>query len=107
MRQLCSALVAHNEGIRLDRKAATKEWRDVTRGSPEGAPTGRTVHAFAQRVEALAIAGADKRHAAKQLVGAQLANVAFNLAQRVGHPISTHDAEILDKLRRAWDGAVG
>jgi len=33
--------------------------------------------------------------------------VAFNLAQRVGHPISTHDAEILDKLRRAWDGAVG
>jgi len=44
---------------------ANREWREVTRGAPEGVPTGRTVHAFAQRVEALAIAGCDKRHAAE------------------------------------------
>lgn len=39
-------------------------------------------------------------------VGAQLRNVAFNLAQRVGQPLSTHDAEILDRLRREWDAAM-
>ena len=47
----------------MERNAAVKEWRDVTRGAPEGVPTSRTVHDFAQRVEALAIAGCDKRHA--------------------------------------------
>ena len=48
----------------MDRKTAVREWRDVTRGAPEGAmPTGLTVHVFAQRVEALAISGCDKRHA--------------------------------------------
>jgi hypothetical protein len=39
-------------------------------------------------------------------IGAQLSNVAFNLAQRVGQPLSTHDAEILDRLRREWDAAI-
>ena len=48
----------------MDRRTANKEWRDVTRGAPDGVPTGRTVHEFAQRVEALAIAGCDARHAA-------------------------------------------
>ena len=48
----------------MDRKTAIREWRDVTRGAPEGAmPTGRTVHVFAQRVEELAISGCDRRHA--------------------------------------------
>ena len=42
----------------MDRKTANREWRDATRGAPEILPTWRTVHAFAQRVEALAIAGA-------------------------------------------------
>lgn len=56
-------LVAHNERTEMDRKAAVKEWRDVARGAPDGVPTSRTVHEFAQRVEALAIAGCDKRHA--------------------------------------------
>jgi hypothetical protein len=91
----------------MDRKTANREWREATRGAPEGVPTGRTVHAFAQRVEALAIAGCEKRHAATKSVGSQLSNVAFNLAQRVGQPLTTHDAEILDKLRRQWDAAVG
>ena len=91
----------------MDRKTANREWRDVTRGAPEGVPTGRTVHAFAQRVEALAIAGCDKRHAMAKAVGAQLANVAFNLAQRVGEPLSTHDVELLDRLRKQWDEAGG
>lgn len=90
----------------MDRKTATREWRDVTRGAPEGAPTGRTVHAFAQRVEALAIAGCEKRHASARAVGALLANVAFNLAQRTGEPLSNHDTELLDRLRREWDAAV-
>ena len=87
----------------MDRRTANREWREVTRGvSPE-----RSVHAFAQRVEALAIAGCDKRQAGAKLAGSKLANVAFNLAQRVGQPLSTHDVEILEKLRREWDAAVG
>ena len=49
----------------MDRKTATREWRNATHGTQDGVPTGRTVHAFAQRVEALAIAAADKRHAAE------------------------------------------
>ena len=91
----------------MDKKTAIREWRDVTRGAPEGVPTGRTIHGFAQLVEAMAIAGCDKRHAATNAVGGQLANVAYNLARRVGQPLSTHDAEIMDKLRREWDAAVG
>jgi len=38
--------------------------------------------------------------------GAQLANIAFNLKQRVGHVISTHDAELLDRCHRQWDAAL-
>jgi hypothetical protein len=38
--------------------------------------------------------------------GAQLANIAFNLKQRVGHVISTHDAEVLDRCHRQWDAAL-
>lgn len=38
----------------MDRKEATRLWREVSRGAPEGVPTGRTLHEFAQRVEALA-----------------------------------------------------
>jgi len=38
--------------------------------------------------------------------GAQLANIAFNLKQRVGHVISTHDAELLDRCHRQWDATL-
>jgi hypothetical protein len=38
--------------------------------------------------------------------GAQLANIAFNLKQRVGHVISTHDAEVLDRCHRQWDATL-
>ena len=51
----------------MDRKTANREWREVTRGAPDGLPTGRTIHAFAQRVEALVIAGADRRLAEQRL----------------------------------------
>jgi hypothetical protein len=91
----------------MDRKTANREWRDVTRGAPEGAPTGRTVHAFAQRVEALAIAGCDKRHAVARSAGGLLANFAYNLAQKPGHALTSDDVEMLDKMRRQWDAAVG
>jgi len=90
----------------MDRKTANREWREVTRSAPGSVPTGRIVHAFAQRVEALAITGCDRRHAATKLVGGQLANVAFNLAQQLGQRLSTHDVETLDKLRREWDAAA-
>jgi hypothetical protein len=39
-------------------------------------------------------------------VGAQLANVAFNWAQRPGHVLTGDDAALLDKLRRQWDEAL-
>jgi hypothetical protein len=47
----------------MDKKTALREWRDVTRGAPKSVQTSRAVHDFAQRVEALAIARCDKRHA--------------------------------------------
>ena len=90
----------------MDRKTANREWRDVTRGAPEGVPTGRTIHGFAQRVEALAIAGCDKRHAATRAVGGLLANVAYNMAQKHGHALTDDDVALLDKLRRDWDAAA-
>jgi hypothetical protein len=90
----------------MDRKTANREWRDATRGAPDGVPTGRTVHAFAQRVEALAIAGCDKRHAAAKNIGCQLANIAFNWAQNPGYALTSDDVVMLDKLRRQWDEAL-
>jgi len=45
----------------MDRKEAVKIWREVSRGAPEGAPTSRTLHEFAQRVEALTIAEFEDR----------------------------------------------
>ena len=86
----------------MDIKTANREWLDVNRDAPEGAPTEHTVHAFAQRVEALAIAGADKRYADARSAGWQLAKMSLKLAQRVGYPIDTHDVEVLDRLCRKW-----
>ena len=91
----------------MKRHTAMKEWRDVTRGAPEGVPTGRTVHAFAQRVEAMTQAAEAKRRVQIERVGAQLANVAFNWAQQLGRPITDQDTEMLDSLRKQWDEAVG
>ena len=99
---LKSAVMAHNRGLIVDRRTANREWRETTRN----VTAERSVHAFAQRVEALTIAGCDKRHAAARSVGSLLANVAFNLAQRVGQPLSAHDVESLDKLRREWDACI-
>ena len=45
----------------MDRNAANKLWREVSRGAPDGVPTGRTLHEFAQRVEALTIADFEAR----------------------------------------------
>ena len=45
----------------MDRKTATRIWKDVSHGAPDGVPTGRTLHDFAQRVEALTIAKFEAR----------------------------------------------
>ena len=45
----------------MDRKEANRLWREVSRGAPDGVPTGRTLHEFAQRVEALTIATFEAR----------------------------------------------
>jgi hypothetical protein len=37
--------------------------------------------------------------------GSQLANIAFNLAQRAGEPLSQHEASLLDVARNNWDEA--
>lgn len=91
----------------MKRQTAMKEWRGVTRGAPEGVPTGRTVHAFAQRVEAATQTIEASRRAAMERVGTQLANVAFNWAQTPGRALTEKDAEMLDSLRKQWDEAVG
>jgi hypothetical protein len=36
-------------------------------------------------------------------IGAQMANVMFNLAQRPGEPLTSNDVAIMDKLRKEWD----
>lgn len=38
--------------------------------------------------------------------GAMLANVAYNLAQKPGHALTSDDVALLDKLRREWDAAL-
>lgn len=38
-------------------------------------------------------------------VGAQMANVMFNMAQKNGHALTAHDCELFDKLRKEWDVA--
>jgi len=38
--------------------------------------------------------------------GRALSNVAFNLKQRVGETLSTHDVAALDSAQRAWDRAI-
>ena len=90
----------------MDRKTANREWREVTRGAPEGAPTGRAVHAFARRVEEVTITRLYHKHGPALTIGSVLATMAFSLAQRVGQPISARDVELLDKLRREWARAV-
>ena len=48
----------------------------------------------------------DKRHAAAKIVGGQLANIAFNWAQKPGYVLTSDDVVMLDKLRRQWDEAL-
>jgi hypothetical protein len=40
---------------------------------------------------------------ARNLAGAQLANVAFNWSQQMGYVLTSDDCMMLDKLRREWD----
>lgn len=42
---------------------------------------------------------------AKQAIGAQLANVAFNFAQKCGHTLTSGDCSLFDSLRTQWDAA--
>ena len=39
-------------------------------------------------------------------IGAQMANVMFNLAQRPGEPITGDIAATMDSLRKQWDAAL-
>lgn len=38
--------------------------------------------------------------------GRAMSNCAFNLKQRVGEPLSTHDVAALESSQRAWDAAI-
>lgn len=38
-------------------------------------------------------------------IGAEMANVMFNFAQRAGHTLTSDDAVLFDKLRKRWDAA--
>ncbi len=46
----------------MDRKTANREWRSVMRKCPDGVPTGRAIHEFAQRCEAIGISSCEERH---------------------------------------------
>ena len=87
----------------MDWKTANKIWRDVARGAPDGLPTSRTLHDFAQRVEESTISRLHAKHQPALSAGGELANVAFNFAQKVGHVLTSDDVEMLDSLRKKWD----
>ena len=87
----------------MDRKAANRLWREVSRGAPDGVPTGRTLHEFAQRVEESTIARLYAKHQPALSAGGELANVAFNFAQKAGHTLTSDDVAMLDSLRKKWD----
>jgi hypothetical protein len=41
-----------------------------------------------------------------KLAGTKLANIAFNLAQRPGEPLTSDDCALLDKCRKEWDATI-
>lgn len=41
-----------------------------------------------------------------RIAGGLLANIAYNLAQRVSHQITSADSDALDSARKVWDAAV-
>ncbi len=52
------------------------------------------------------ITEATKRFLKMRTAGDALGNVAYNLAQRPGHALTSDDVAMLDMLRRGWDAAV-
>jgi hypothetical protein len=52
------------------------------------------------------LAASREREARMRGIGGQLSNVAFNLAQRPGEPLSSDDCSMLDRLRKQWDAAL-
>lgn len=43
---------------------------------------------------------------ARENIGAQMANVMFNMAQRAGHTLTSDEAALFDRLRKQWDAAT-
>lgn len=64
--------------------------------------SGSWIPLYAAPVSQPAPAASDKTVA----IGAQLANVAFNWANRVGHTLTGDDVALLDSLRKKWDAAL-
>lgn len=102
----------HNEAMRLayDLNAAAP-WADghinheaaaLLRKQAEELDTLRAEVERLKREKAHAIDTAGLMLAA----GIALSNGAFNLKQRVGEPLSTHDISALDSAQRAWDAAM-
>jgi hypothetical protein len=59
-----------------------------------------TIRLQDERIDALEVENAQLRK-----YGGTLANVAFNLAQKLGHTLTHSDCADLDKLRKQWDSA--
>lgn len=81
-----------SEALRLRLQAESAMWRQ--RGD---------AHLCALLDDASAALAQPTAATAQRDIGAQLANVAFNLAQRPGHALTSDDVALLDKLRRQWD----
>jgi hypothetical protein len=52
------------------------------------------------------VASAPPSTDAKDSVGAQMANVMFNMSQMPGQPITQEHCKIMDGLRKRWDAAI-
>ena len=62
--------------------------------------------AYIERLEQQQAGAVDEVSDELVSVGGQLANVAFNWAQRAGHVLTGDDVAMLDKLRKQWDAAI-
>lgn len=71
-----------------------------------GEPEASTLRTYIERLEQQQAGAVDEVSDELVSVGGQLANVAFNWAQRAGHVLTGDDVAMLDKLRKQWDAAI-
>jgi hypothetical protein len=87
-------------------KAAGMETDCMNKGAASCVYTDGCEGVAQEQLEAFAAGVRAEERARLRVAGGLLANVAFNLAQKPGHALTSDDVAMLDKLRREWDAAL-